>query len=269
MSAYDESYVHFERLKASGRFSVAWWSARFYARLIRRYVKKGRLLEIGCAFGQILALLASDFEVHGLDISEYAIRLARQRVPQARLTVGDASALGGYPTGAFDVVLAKHVLEHLSDPSSALRECARVLRPDGVLVYGTPNADSPLRKWKGEKWIGVVDPTHVSVLRPPEWLRLTAAAGLRAVKVFCDGFWDVPYLPLLPAALQLPLFAGPVALQVLSGVPLIPVPWGESLIVVARKRVEPNGQDGLAGPEVGRSSLPAKGEKTRSCVNVS
>jgi len=235
MAAYDESYVHFQRLTASGRFSVAWWSARFYARLVKRYVKKGRLLELGCAFGQILALLANEFEVHGLDISEYAIGVAKQNVPDARLNVGDASALRGYPAAFFDAVLAKHVLEHLSDPAEALRECARVLRPGGVLVYGTPNADSPLRRWKGQKWIGVIDPTHVSVLPPQEWLRLTAMAGLRVAKAFCDGFWDVPYLPVLPAALQLPLFAGPAALQVLSGVPFIPIPFGESLIVIARK----------------------------------
>lgn len=45
-----------------------------------------------------------------------------------------------FANGSFDLVVCKWVAEHLEDPALEFRECARVLRPGGVLVLLTPNA---------------------------------------------------------------------------------------------------------------------------------
>jgi SAM-dependent methyltransferase len=46
-----------------------------------------------------------------------------------------------YDDGSFDVVIFAEIIEHLvADPSRALREIRRVLRPGGALVLTTPNA---------------------------------------------------------------------------------------------------------------------------------
>ena len=42
------------------------------------------------------------------------------------------------PDQAFDVVLCSHVLEHVPDDRAAMRELARVLRPDGIAILQTP-----------------------------------------------------------------------------------------------------------------------------------
>ncbi len=237
--SFNKDYQYFQQITRAGKFSGPWWSAYFYARLVRRYAPRvaetRRVLDVGCAFGWVLQNLARDFETHGIDISEYAIHIARENLPRADLRVGDASTLRDYPDARFHAIVSKHVFEHLANPGETLKECARVLVLGGVLVFGTPNADNPLKRLKGAQWIGVKDASHISVLPPSEWLALTRAAGLRVVRAFSDGWWDVPYLPRIPAALQLPLFAMPAAVQVLSGVPFIPARWGESLMVVARK----------------------------------
>ncbi|MBI3913940.1 MAG: methyltransferase domain-containing protein [Chloroflexi bacterium] len=237
-SLFDENYQYFRQIARAGKFSVPWWSARFYAQMARRYAPRAsarRVLDVGCAFGWVLKNLDNDFETYGIDIADYAIRVAREHSPRSQLRVGDASALREYPDAHFDVITSKHVFEHLANPGETLKECARLLKRGGVLIFGTPNADNPLKKLKGAQWIGVKDASHISVLPPAEWLALTRAAGLQITHAFSDGFWDVPYLPRLPALLQLPLFAMPAALQVLIGLPFLPVKWGESLIVVARK----------------------------------
>ncbi len=46
-----------------------------------------------------------------------------------------------FPSDAFDYVICNHVLEHVPDDSLAMRECARVLRPDGLAVFTVPITD--------------------------------------------------------------------------------------------------------------------------------
>jgi len=237
-SAFDESYQYFQQVGRAGKYSVPWWSARFYARMVRRYappIASRRVLEIGCGLGWVLQNLEREYATFGMDISAYAIEVARKNSPRSQLRVGDDAIVREYPDAHFDAVVSKHVFEHIADPAEILRQCARVLKPGGVLIFGTPNTASPLKKLKGAQWIGVKDPTHISVLTPSEWQRLTRAAGLKVLRAFSDGLWDVPYLPVIPPLLQLPIFGVPAALQVLLGIPFIPVRWGESLIIIAKK----------------------------------
>lgn len=236
---FGEDYQYFQQIARAGRFSVPWWSAFFYARLVRRYARPtmppSRVLEIGCGFGWVLAHLERDYETFGMDVSEYAIGVARKNTPRSTLHIGGERILSEFPSAHFNAIVSKHVFEHIARPGETLNECARLLARGGVLIFGTPNAESPLKNLKGAQWIGIKDPTHISVLLPSEWLNLTRAAGLRVGRAFSDGLWDVPYLPRIPAALQLPIFGIPAALQVLIGIPFIPVHWGESLIVIAVK----------------------------------
>ena len=216
------------------RFSQYWWARRFYAGLIRRYRGSGKLLEIGCGLGHVLQRLDDRFETHGIDLSEYAIERARANTPSSVLNVGPAEDVAALP-GPFDVIVAFHVVEHLVDPAAVLNDCARATRPGGLLIFATPNPEAPFAKRKGDQWYAAKDPTHISMKPPREWITLTQQAGYRVRRAFGDGLWDVPYLPLIPAKLQLLLFALPAALQTVTTVPFIPVRFGEALIVVAER----------------------------------
>ena len=59
-------------------------------------------------------------------------KLRELQLPQATVTQADASALP-FPDANFDLVVANHMLYHLDNPEAAVREFARVLRPDGQL----------------------------------------------------------------------------------------------------------------------------------------
>ena len=52
--------------------------------------------------------------------------------------LGDVGAIP-YADNTFDLVVANNVLEHLSDPRVVFAEVVRVLKPDGVFVFKTPN----------------------------------------------------------------------------------------------------------------------------------
>jgi SAM-dependent methyltransferase len=238
---YGADYAYFRaRLAKQGPLSYEWWASRFTARLVRRYQQGGRLLEIGCGLGRTLQLLEGDFETHGIDISAYAVELARQVAPRSQIAQMDArdlAALDAVPfeVASFDVILAAHVFEHLADPGETVAQCARLLKPGGLLLFLVPNTRCVSRRWKGKDWFGFRDAGHVSLLSPDKWLALVRASGLRVVRVFGDALWDAPYVPLIPTSIQRIVFLLPALVQFQLGVPFIPPKWGEDLGIVARK----------------------------------
>ncbi|WP_326691131.1 MULTISPECIES: bifunctional 2-polyprenyl-6-hydroxyphenol methylase/3-demethylubiquinol 3-O-methyltransferase UbiG [unclassified Streptomyces] len=102
-----------------------------------------RVLDIGCGGGLMSERLAElGYTVTGLDLSEGSVETARAhaRTTGVEVTyrVGSAYELPA-EDGSLDAVLLSDVLEHLHDLPGAVAECARVLRPGGVLVFDTIN----------------------------------------------------------------------------------------------------------------------------------
>jgi len=239
---------HFERYKALdvSKYSMHWWANRYYSRVLRRHVSGGRLLEIGCGTGYFLAELSRYFESYGVDTSPFALRHARNNCPRASIQCRKGEDIAAFPPDFFDAVVARHVFEHIEEPANVLEGCRYILKPGGFLLYVVPNMDSVARRWKGPKWYGYQDKTHVSMLSPRQWVDLTEAAGFTVEKSYSDGLWDAPYVPWLPAWIQKPLFGFLGGVQALLFLSFIPVPLGEALIVIAVKsegqhiRVDPS-----------------------------
>lgn len=128
------------------------WHTRYtlqarWTRELRRYLcEKARLnqaravLEVGCGTGAVLASLpeCTSATLHGLDIDFPALQFARSQTP-ALLTNGDAMRLP-YASASFDAVCCHYLLLWLADPTSALQEMHRVLKPGGsLLVFAEPD----------------------------------------------------------------------------------------------------------------------------------
>jgi SAM-dependent methyltransferase len=218
------------------RFSQYWWSNRFYALLVMRYgPARGRVLEVGCGLGHLLSWLVDRYQAYGTDINPWALSQARRNVPAAHFALMSAEDLGGFPSASFQIVVVKHVVEHLPFPEQAVAEMSRILAPGGVLILATPNLDSAMRLVKGDQWIGYKDTTHISLKKPAQWLQMLRSNGLSPRRVFSDGFWDAPYMPVMPVSLQKAFFGAPGGLQAILGWSMIPLRMGESLIVIAER----------------------------------
>ena len=218
------------------KYSQYWWSNRFYARLAKKHgPPSGRVLEVGCGLGHLLTWLTDDYEVFGGDINEYAIEEAKKNVPEGIFNLLDAEDLLIFPDKHFNILIAKHVVEHLKNPSIAIAEMSRVLAPGGLLIMACPNMDSPMRERKKENWVGYQDPTHISLLAPAEWLDILHKNNLNEIKVFSDGFWDPPYVSRVPKIIQRIYYGLPGGLQAIFGGSFIPLHRGESMIVLAER----------------------------------
>ena len=53
--------------------------------------------------------------------------------------ISDSERFDGVADGAFDFVVANHVLEHVTDPIGALAEWHRILKPGGLLMISLPD----------------------------------------------------------------------------------------------------------------------------------
>ena len=235
---FDEDYFSSEAYSrvSFDRFSQYWWSNRFYAMLVRKHgPASGRVLEIGCGLGHLLGWLVDQYEVYGTDINPWALIEACRNVPRGRFLLVSAEELEVFPDKVFQVVIAKHVVEHLENPEAAISEISRVLAPGGLLLLTTPNLNSLTRAVKKENWIGYQDPTHISLWSPGKWLEKFQLFKLYPKKIFSDGFWDAPYINWLPITLQKFLFGAPGGLQAVFGWSIIPLRMGESMIVLAEK----------------------------------
>jgi 2-polyprenyl-3-methyl-5-hydroxy-6-metoxy-1,4-benzoquinol methylase len=236
--SFDEKYFSSNTYRdvSFAKYSQYWWSNRFYAILARRYGRHGsRLLEIGSGLGHLVGQLEQAFDTSAVDVNHWALVQSRPIAPRTSLQVASAEELP-FPDGFFGLVIIKHVVEHLPSPERAIAELDRVIAPQGVLILSTPNLASLLKPLKGDKWIGYQDPTHISLKPTYEWLGLIKGAGFKLMRVFADGFWDVPYLSVIPKNLQKLIFGSLGGLQAVSGVAFLPMRWGESIMVVARKQ---------------------------------
>lgn len=105
---------------------------------LRKQEKRGKLLDIGCGTGDFAASLKKlGYDAHGLELEKNAVKLANQK--------GVITTQGSFVTGLpykdkeFDVLFAGEVIEHTIDDDLFLRECYRILKPNGMLILTTPN----------------------------------------------------------------------------------------------------------------------------------
>ena len=97
-----------------------------------------RLLDISCGQGTLLQFAAQrGLQVSGLDISPQAAAMAARR-SSADISIANAEWLP-YADHTFDYATNVGSLEHYFHPYLALREIARVLRPDGLALILLPN----------------------------------------------------------------------------------------------------------------------------------
>jgi ubiquinone/menaquinone biosynthesis C-methylase UbiE len=136
----DDTYTHghHEAVLRSHRQRTAANSAAY---LLDHLRPSDRLLDVGCGPGTItldLARLLFEGSVLGVDRSAEIVDVARAAAESfgaidVEFAVDDIYDLS-QPDGAFDVVHAHQVLQHLTDPVAALREMRRVLRDCGTLA---------------------------------------------------------------------------------------------------------------------------------------
>jgi SAM-dependent methyltransferase len=138
------------------------------------------LLDVGCGYGHLLARFRDRYELYGVELSEHAAGAARAALPRARLVRADIQR--GLPfRGRFDVVLAINVIEHLSDPGSAVAAIREALVAGGLAVIHLPTINGPVSRTI-YRFAYEADPTHVYRPSSREVVRLFTSEGFSVLE---------------------------------------------------------------------------------------
>ncbi len=143
----------------AGGFNPAWQRHAAAYLLCEPFLGPGRVLDLGCGSGHSFHRLAPR-ETVGVDIDPQAL------AGQQRATVTADMRDLPFDDASFSAVVAIHSVEHVPDPEAAVAEAARVLEPDGVAVFVTPNR---LTFGRPDE---IIDPYHDVELDPDELRRL-------------------------------------------------------------------------------------------------
>ena len=134
-------------------------TARRVLERIESHTERGRLLDLGCWVGFLLAEARErGWQTLGVEPSAWASGYAREKLGLDVRTEGLFDA--DLPANAFDAVFLGDVIEHLPQPGDALDRIRPALAESGVLALALPDAGSRLARALGARWWSVI-PTHV------------------------------------------------------------------------------------------------------------
>jgi len=204
----------------------------------------GRWLDVGCGDGSLLGIASRlGWHVTGVEPDKLAAEVVvRWLDGDVKPTTLPAAKL---PDGHFDVITMMHILEHLHDVDETLAEAERVLKPGGVLILVTPNADSLGHKLMGSRWPHLEPGRHLHLFNKATLrARVEAVLGIEAVWTTPrNARWSWPKTPRfqrLQRTVRGPLNLPGMVLQTIETAGALPPlrrPWGEELVLVARKPV--------------------------------
>jgi SAM-dependent methyltransferase len=227
--AEPRSAQHAARVQALFDHKAGGWAARYApdGRLAGRLTQfaaavsyhlpaNGRVLDLGCGTGELARYVAaSGLLVAGCDIAPRMLRQAAAARPQPGACwfqlAADWRTLPLRPASV-DGIVAASVLEYVQQPAAVLAECARVLRPGGIIVCTVPDPAHPLR-WL--EWLAALAPLNALASptgsgwprirqymcylqtsrhrRSAEWWSAVAArAGLHTVEPLAEGAGRAP-----------------------------------------------------------------------------
>lgn len=183
-TAYSDAELRHIRAKIALRWRLA--AGRFDA--------PGRLLDVGCGEGFVLAHgLQAGWTVAGLDFSSAGAKAQNPDI-LPYLRAGDlfASLADEIECGAgYEVIWLQNVLEHVIDPIKLLHDLHRLITPAGVLVVTVPNDFSRLQHEALETgridqafWVAL--PDHLSYFGPDSLRKVGGMTGWSCERLIGD-----------------------------------------------------------------------------------
>ncbi len=149
--------------------------------LNKHYPQKGKLIEVGSGLGYLLNCFKQDgWNVVGVEPNVGTCRYAESELGIETIpTILEEAEL---EDRSVDVVLMMHVIEHVSDPYSTLKEVYRILKPGGIFVMETPRYDTLMFKLLGKRERNLSCNGHIYFFTTSTLEKLATKAGFTVLK---------------------------------------------------------------------------------------
>ena len=169
---------------------------------IKKYLlinSKLNILEFGASEGLTMLEINNSFpnnQLTGIEYSEELLQYAPSNLPNnINLIQGDVTNLKNtFPDNSQDVVIALALLEHLPDPSLAVKEAYRILKPGGLFIASSP---SPFWDHISTKLGLLEDEQHMVDMTKKLMIQLTKKSNFNLITFLRFMFAPVSFLPYL------------------------------------------------------------------------
>lgn len=136
-----------------------------WLKIIRRYKKDGKILEIGCAAGFFLEVAQEKgYDPYGVELSEISGEYAKRRFKE-KVFIG-AVEEARHPDESFDIISMFDLIEHIPYPEDIIKESFRLLKRDGIVAISTPNTNSLSHKLMRSRWTHYKAAEHLFYFSP-------------------------------------------------------------------------------------------------------
>lgn len=128
-------------------------------KLINKYKKLGKILDIGCGTGDVLAYFSKkSWQVEGVEPDVDARKVAQEK---NLLHLHNEQDFSGFPDSSFDVITMWHVMEHVHNLEERMKTVRRLIKTDGVFIFSVPINESWDAKHYGRFWAAWDVPRHL------------------------------------------------------------------------------------------------------------
>ncbi len=164
--------------------------------IIKSLTKKreGKILDYGCGGGHFLSRVSSSWEKTGVEISEVARSVARQKGVEVFESLEGLKNYENY----FDVIVMFATIEHLPNPREVVSQLSRCLRAGGLFAVMTGDVGSLKARLQGEHWNLYPQPGHLYFFTAHSVDYLMKSHGFKKIKhLYTDGgVTQIPFKPL-------------------------------------------------------------------------
>ena len=149
-------------------------------KLIKTFSDGGELLDIGCGTGEFLNYCRNkNWSVTGVEPNAKARNFA---IDSYSIKVYKEEELPTLKNHTFDIITLWHVLEHVPDFNQRIIQLKELIKPEGTIVLGLPNFDSPDANKYGRYWAGLDVPRHLHHFSQKSITKLAQVHNLKLIK---------------------------------------------------------------------------------------
>ncbi len=148
---------------------------------IPKYVKNGKLLDIGCSYGNFLYKMKTlGWNVKGLEFNKKA---AEYGINELNLDISIGSIEEWNTNEKFDLITMRMVLEHVFNPKGDLQKIHSILKPKGKLIFAIPNFNGYLAKMYKQYAYTLHLPAHLTHFTTKTITKYLTEIGYHNIKI--------------------------------------------------------------------------------------